>query len=365
MKRRDLIAGLLFFIAVGIAFYFAMNLQGDGTLRLPWNETSTSYKITFSNVQGLSQNSPVWVSGVSKGKVKDMFVDPQTGVVEVHISLESNITLNKDAYAEIIPASVFGGKAIALYLGDDPQEHDRNIPVRGVVVEDLFTAAGRGLSKINDGIDEAVETIKNVNRIVKDVKEGRGVLGTVLSDEEVAGDIKATAKNIRVMSEDAKGSISNIKDITEKVNSGDGVATLLIDDADTAMRFKKIVRNLEDTSDNTVGATRSIKSIVQKVDDGKGFFGVLLNDEETGENIRQAVAETPETIRSIRKVTDETGILVENVNRGEGTIGKLFTDDTLFNDTLNAINTLRSGFEDIREQAPITTFASLLFNVFQ
>ena len=182
MKRRDLIAGLLFFLAVGTALYFALNLQGDGTLRLPWQETSTSYKINFANVQGLGPNSPVWVSGVPKGKVKEMYVLKGSGTVEVHITLDAEIQLNKDAYAEIIPASVFGGKAIALYLGEDPDLHDRNIPVRGVVVEDLFTAAGRGISKINEGIDEAVETIKNVNRIVKDVKDGRGPLGTVLVD---------------------------------------------------------------------------------------------------------------------------------------------------------------------------------------
>jgi phospholipid/cholesterol/gamma-HCH transport system substrate-binding protein len=143
------------------------------------------------------------------------------------------------------------------------------------------------------------------------------------------------------------------------------VASLLLDDADTALRMKNIVRNIEDATDNTVGASRSAMSILEKLDEGKGFFGVLLNDEETGDNIRRAVAATPPLLESATRATDEVGTLVEGVNRGEGTVGKLFKNDTLFNDTLNAVNTLRAGFEDIREQAPITTFASLLFQVFQ
>jgi phospholipid/cholesterol/gamma-HCH transport system substrate-binding protein len=294
-----------------------------------------------------------------------MIVDPRTGIVEVFILVDSNLQLNADCYAEIVPASVFGGKAIALNLGQAAESHPRDQPIRGEMVEDLFTAAGRGISRINAGIDTAIDTIKDVNAIVKDVREGRGPVGTILRDEKVAGDIAATVENVRRSSEDVRGITSNVRDISEKVNSGEGVAALLLEDADTAQRFKNIVRNVEDASDNTVGATRSIKSIVSKIDDGKGLIGTLMNDEETGQAIKEAVKGTPALVDSMRRVGDEIGTMAARVNRGEGSVGKLFTDDTLYNDTINAVNTLRSGIEDIREQAPITTFASLLFQVLQ
>lgn len=364
MKARDLIAGFLFFVSIAVVFYFAFYLGGTSG-KLPFQGGQNEYTIIFPNVAGLQSNSPVWISGVPKGEVKNMFVDPATGNVDVIIKLDSDIVLKTDASAEIIPSSAFGGKAIALTVGQAGEPLAPDQKIQGETVEDLFTAAGRGIGRINEGIDIAVDTMKDVNAVVKDVRAGRGAVGTILYDEKVAGDIAATVENVRVMSEDAKGITSNVRDITEKVNSGEGAAALFLEDADTAMRIKNIVRNVEDATDNTVGASRSIKSIVDKVDSGKGFFGVLLNDERTGENIKSAVAKTPAVMDSVKKVTDETGILIERVNAGEGTVGKLFTDDTLFNDTLNAINTLRSGFEDIREQAPITTFASLLFQVFQ
>jgi phospholipid/cholesterol/gamma-HCH transport system substrate-binding protein len=364
MKARDLIAGALFFVSIAVVFYFAFYLGGTGG-RLPFQGSQQEHKIVFSNVSGLQLNSPVWISGVPKGEVKNMHVDPRSGNVDVIIKLDGDIVLQSDASAEIIPSSAFGGKAIALNIGQSGDPLPEGQAIVGETVEDLFTAAGRGIGKINEGIDYAVDTMKDVNAVVKDVRAGRGAVGTILYDEKVAEDIAATVENVRVMSEDAKGITANVRDITDKVNSGEGAASLLLEDADTAMRIKNIVRNVEDATDNTVGASRSIKSIVDKVDSGKGFFGVLLNDEETGENIKAAVAKTPDVMDSVKRVTDETGILIERVNAGEGTVGKLFNDDTLFNDTLNAINTLRSGFEDIREQAPITTFASLLFQVFQ
>jgi phospholipid/cholesterol/gamma-HCH transport system substrate-binding protein len=285
--------------------------------------------------------------------------------VEVRVSLDADVILYKDAYAEIIPSSAFGGKAIALYIGESDEPHVEGEPIEGRVVEDLFTAAGRGIGKINEGLDVAVKTIKDVNAIVEDVRKGKGPIGTILRDEKVAGDISATVENVRYMSEDAKGITANARDITDKVNSGEGVAALLLDDADTSARVKNIVRNVEDATDNTVGASRSIQSIARKLDEGDNLFASLLNDPETGKNMREAVARTPELITSATRLTNETGTLVANVNKGEGTVGKLFKNDTLFNDTLNAVNTLRAGFEDIREQAPITTFASLLFQVLQ
>ena len=363
MKIRDFIVGGLIFVSFGVALYFAVYVGGTGSSMFSGGQSE--YTITFPNVAGLQQNAPVWISGVPKGKVKAMYIDPTTGNVDVSIGLDNDMILKTDCHAEIIPSSAFGGKAIALDIGQSPEPLPDGEKIRGELVEDLFTAASRGISKINEGIDVAVDTIKDVNAVVKDVRAGRGAVGTILYDEKVAGDVAATVENVRIMSEDAKGITTNVRDITEKINSGEGAASLLLEDADTAMRIKNIVRNVEDATDNTVGATRGIKSIVQKIDDGKGFLGVLLNDEETGDNIKSAVAKTPPLMDSMKKVTDELGTTMEGVNNGEGFVGKMFQDDTLYNDTLNAINTLRSGFEDIREQAPITTFASLLFQVFQ
>jgi phospholipid/cholesterol/gamma-HCH transport system substrate-binding protein len=362
MKLRDLIAGILIFAALGIVLFFALQLGNDGSIGLGRQRTIT---IQFANVQGLQSNSPLWISGVPKGRVQNMNVDPRNGTVEVRATLDSEVQLRADAYAEIISASAFGGRAIALYIGESEEPLPEGTPLEGRVVEDLFTAAGRGIGKINEGIDVAVDTINDVNAIVKDVREGRGPIGTILRDEKVAGDISATVENVRFMAEDAKGITTNVRDITDKVNSGEGVAAMVLDDPDLSNRMKNIVRNVEDATDNTVGASRSVKSIVRKLDEGDNLFATLLNDPETGRNMKEAVARTPQLISSATRVADEVGNLTAGVNRGEGTVGKIFKNDVLFNDTLNAVNTLRAGFEDIREQAPITTFASLLFQVLQ
>jgi phospholipid/cholesterol/gamma-HCH transport system substrate-binding protein len=46
----------------------------------------------------------------------------------------------------------------------------------------------------------------------------------------------------------------------------------------------------------------------------------------------------------------------EKINRGEGTIGKLINEDKFHNDSDELIKELRDTIEDVREQAPVTSF---------
>ncbi len=368
MKARDLLVGLLVFVAAGVVLYFAVTLGGIGQARFPWEPKDIEYTITFPRVTGLTPNSPVWVSGVPKGTVKTLYVDPTTAKVDVKITLDPAIRPFNDTFAEIVSSSAFGGRAVSLEIGDpatgyfDPKSGDK---IRGEVVDDIFTAAGRSIGKIDKGIDIAIDTLKEVNAIVKDVRAGRGPVGTVLYDEKVASDITATVENVRGISADGRVITSDIREITRKINSGDGPAAMFLQDPEVAQRMRNIIRNIDTASGDASGAARGINSIVQKVDRGQGLAGAFINDEPTGVHVKSIIAKADDTMTDVGKTFKSTGELVARVNRGEGSVGKIFTSDTLYNDLLNSLNTLRAGFEDIREQAPITTFASLLFQVFQ
>ncbi|MCC6575385.1 MAG: MCE family protein [Planctomycetes bacterium] len=368
MKARDLIAGLLFFGAAAVILYFAVTLGGIGQAKWPWQEKDVEYTITFPRVTGLTPNSPVWVSGVPKGTVKAMYVDPNTAKVDVKITLDPAMRPHMDTFAEIVSSSAFGGRAVSLELGDpatgdfDPKSGQK---IRGEVVDDIFTAAGRSIGKLDQGIVIAIDTLKEVNAIVKDVRSGRGPIGTVLYDEKMAGDITATVENVRDISSDGKVISGDIREITRKINSGDGPAAFFLQDPEAAIRIRNILRNIDTASGDASGATRGIRAIVEKTNDGRGVLGALVNDEPTGEHIKSIIAKTDDTMTDVGRTFKATGDIVSDVREGKGSVGKIFKNDTLYNDILNSLNTLRAGFEDIREQAPITTFASLLFQVFQ
>ncbi len=366
MRSRDIIVGLLFFSAIGVALYFAVTLRGAAQLRMPWDARDKTYTVRFPHVGGLGENASVWVSGVPKGQVRKMYVDGVTGEVEVTITLDEKIVLREDCSAEIISSSAFGGRTIAINIGSPRKpELSESKPIQGTILEDIFTQASRSIGKIDQGIDIALDTLKDVNAIIKDVRAGRGPVGTVLYDEKVADDIAATTRNIREMSEDGKNITRDISDITSKVNKGDGTAALLLNDPDLAQRVKNTVKNVEDTADNAASISRSGRSIASKIDEGKGLIGMAVNDEETAENAKSIVRKTDKALDEVGRAFAEVADIAGKANRGEGTLGKIVNDDTLYNDLLNGINTLRAGFEDLREQAPITTFASLLFQLFQ
>ncbi len=366
MKAREIIVGLVFVFAIAIALYFAVTIGGTGQIKMPWEAKDKKYRAVFPQVGGLSESASVWVSGVPKGQVRKLYVDPRNGQVEVTFTLDENIILHEDATAEIISSSAFGGKTISVGIGDPRKlEFDSSKAIQGVILEDVFTAASRSIGKIDQGIDIAIDTLKEVNAIVKDVRSGKGPVGTVLYDEKVADDIRDTTHNIRDMSEDGKSITTDIRDITNKINTGDGTLSMILNDADTAQRVKRTIQNVEDTSDHAVGISRAGERIANNLADGKGLFGALLVDEEVAENGKGIIRKTNNALDDVGRASKDIADIVGKANRGEGTLGKIINDPTLYNDLLNGINTLRAGFEDIREQAPITTFATLLFQVFQ
>jgi phospholipid/cholesterol/gamma-HCH transport system substrate-binding protein len=367
MKARELIAGVLFFAALGITLYFAVTLGGTGGMRMPWDPGERTYRIVFPRATGVGENAAVWVSGVPKGRVRQLYVDGETGRVTVTIRLEESIRLRSDCTAEIVASSAFGGRAISLEIGTSKEYYDeqKHGDIRGTIVDDIFTAASRSIGKLDQGIDIAIDTLKEVNATVKDVRSGKGPVGTALYDEQVADDLRGTVRNVRKISEDGAAISGDVRDITRKLNTGDGAFAMLLNDPELATRGRNIVRNIDQTSTDAAGATRSIRSIAEKIDGGKGLIGALLNDEGAGENARSILRKTDRAMDDVGRIAREGGELVAKVNRGEGSVGKLFNDDTLYNDILNTVNTLRAGFEDIREQAPITTFASLLFQAIQ
>ncbi|MCC6149578.1 MAG: MCE family protein [Planctomycetes bacterium] len=366
MKSREIIVGLVFLAAVGVALYFAIELGGTGQIKMPWEAKDKRYRAVFPQVGGLSESAPVWVSGVPKGQVRKLYVDPRNGQVEVTFTLDESIRLHEGATAEIISSSAFGGKTVVVGIGDPRKpDFDSGTAIQGTLLEDVFTSASRSISKIDEGIDIAVDTLKEVNAIVKDVRTGKGPVGTVLYDEKVADDIRDTTHNIRTMSEDGKSITSDIRDITNKVNTGDGTLSMILNDADTAQRVKRTIQNVEDTSDHAVGISRAGERIANNLAEGKGLFGALLVDDEVAENGKGIIRKTNSAMDDVGRASKDIADIVGKANRGEGTLGKIINDPTLYNDLLNGINTLRAGFEDIREQAPITTFATLLFQVFQ
>ena len=113
--------------------------------------------------------------------------------------------------------------------------------------------------------------------------------------------------------------------------------------ADNREDIRKIVLNIKDISEQ-------IKAISAKANEGDGVVAKVLNDKELAENLKTTMA--------------NINIVVAKIKNGEGFLGKLISDDSLYKDVQKLIKDAQATLEDLREQAPITTFAGTIMGAF-
>lgn len=117
MKARttELSVGLLVIFTAAALFFLAMKVSG-----LTQNVSGEGYllKAHFQNVGGLTTRAKVTMSGVTIGRVTNIYLDPKRldAVVEMQINKDVN-EINTDAAASILTAGLLGEKYIGITLG--------------------------------------------------------------------------------------------------------------------------------------------------------------------------------------------------------------------------------------------------------
>lgn len=113
--------------------------------------------------------------------------------------------------------------------------------------------------------------------------------------------------------------------------------------SDNREDIRLIVKNAKDISEK-------LKLFSLKANEGEGTIARLLNDKELASDLRNSVA----NINSI----------IAKVKNGEGFLGKLINEDHLYKEIHKLVKDAQEALEDMREQAPITTFAGTIMGAF-
>jgi|GEM_PF-7060848 len=363
---RETVIGLLFFASLAIVLYFAFTLGGPGSLEDFFGGEEQVLRINFSEVTGMKEKDDVLIGGMRRGSVVG-FEAQEDGSWNVLARLQmDDLRLFGNAYAKTISPSILGGTSINILPGDPATgSYPSDKVMQGEYRAPLTDQLSDVLIKAETGIDDLLVIFSDVRDVVADMKAGHGPIGTLLRDEETAGRIKSIMANVDGLTNELNVISRDVSKMTQDINNAQSPIGRLVHDEEMGRNISEMLDKLNRSSTDLEQTVIEVRQIAEKLNRGEGTAGALLNDVEMKasidrviRNIEDAAFEAGETLR-------EADILLKGVNNGKGTIGRLFQDETLYNDVVRAVNTLQAGFEDIREQAPITTFASLAFQVFQ
>jgi phospholipid/cholesterol/gamma-HCH transport system substrate-binding protein len=241
-------------------------------------------KTKFPNVAGLKSGSPVRLAGVEIGSVTDTpFAGDQVDVVfEVNRSYRDRITTMSTT--RLGSVSLLGEAAVDI----TPSSAGTPIPDGG------YVPAGKPPAQLSDITDSANDGIRDLSGLIKDVRDGRGTLGKLVTDDQLYTNLQQF--------------VTTTGDLVKGIRDGRGTLGKLVTDRQTADKLDAILVNVD--------------NLTADLNAGRGSMGKLLKDQAFADNLVGVTS-------SLKELTDR-------LNRGEGTAGKFLTDQSLFNQ-LNAV----------------------------
>ncbi|MFN2511047.1 MAG: MlaD family protein [Pyrinomonadaceae bacterium] len=339
---RELRVGFFILGAIAILIFLILNASGDIN---PFSK-KLHLKARFMDANGLREGSEVRLAGVRVGKIDEITLLPPSEApnaprVEALMTIDSTIDgrpanerIRTDSQAQQGSPSLLGNEMLinitpGTAVGQPVKDYAILPSSTSNTVNDFATSGtdlAQRLSKLSD----------EINGIVGDVKEGKGTVGRLFSDEALYNNLNST--------------IRETEDVMRQIRSGTGSAGRFINDPalynnanDITLQLRKIAEDLragrgtagklltDDELYNRINRTadrldRSISQIdlmIADINAGRGTIGKLIKDEQVYMDARAAIARFNTTAERIDNV-------VAAAQRGEGTFGKLLNDDALY-----------------------------------
>lgn len=257
--------GLLLFVA---AVYFVgkkQNMFGK----------QTHISAIFNNVNGLQLGNNVRYSGINAGTVKgiDMLNDT---VIQVDMVINSKILphIRKNAIATISSDGLVGNMIINILPGEGNAE-----PVKsGDVIKSFSRVRTEDILKtLNVTNENAAILTADLIKITKEITDGKGTVGLLLNDKDMANDLKETLNYLKITSKGTSESVKNLNQLISSLNSKNNVVGV-VNDTVVAKKIKNIVFNLERTSTGIDSVVENLNTTILNAKQGKGAINYLSND---------------------------------------------------------------------------------------
>jgi phospholipid/cholesterol/gamma-HCH transport system substrate-binding protein len=279
------------FVLVGLSVLAAgiFYVTGAGTI-------GPKYRLVtyLPEVSGLSNGAAVRLDGFEVGNVESMKLAPRTANIARDKNRNIQVVLRvgkkyqedilTDSTASLVTEGLLGNRYVEVTRGFTGLPLKDNEEVKGTEEKALKEVVERSA----DMLGNLQALSDSVQELLAGVKQGKGTLGKLLTDEQAYNHMNSIL---------AKGDV-----ILANVQAGQGtIGKLVVSDE----MYKKVDQGLD-----------NVNVILTDVRSEKGTIGKLLYDPSLYDQLKQAVS--------------NGNAMIGDVRAGKGTLGKLATDDTLY-----------------------------------
>jgi phospholipid/cholesterol/gamma-HCH transport system substrate-binding protein len=281
---------------IGGVLLFAVGLFLIGSRRMLFDHTFAAYA-EFANINGLQNGAIVRVAGMDAGEVDQIGVPPRpSGKFRVRLRLREDLhpLIRVDSVATIQTDGLVGNKFVQVDAGTD----------QAAAVTSGGTMQSREPFDLSEMLDRMSKTIDLVTSTIVEVKGGvEEALTSVTTTANVAQDLMTdVGTDARSIMASTQKAASDLNTIVSGLKDGKGTVGKLLTDDSFYVSAKKIAAEAEETVANLREASVQAKGAVAdfRGDNGpmKGITGDL---QQTLRSAKDAMADLAENTEALKR----------------------------------------------------------------
>lgn len=303
-NKRSVTVGI--FVLLGILIFVA----GVFVLGGQQKRFTKSIKImaVFKDVAGLKTGNNVWFSGVKIGTVRRVsFFGSSQVEVDMNIEQSAQEYIRKDASATISSDGLIGNKIVVIMGGTTSQpeveEGDRIKTVAALSSDQI-------LETLQENNQNLLRVTNDFKALVGNIRRGKGTVGAVLTDQQVAENFKAAMQNLERASENTATVTRSVTQFAAKLNTKGSLANELVTDTTVFRRLSRSAARLEGVAGTADQTVANLNRASEKLNNTNSPLGILLTDQETATNLRT----------TLRNLSQGTVLLNEDLKAAQNNI---------------------------------------------
>ncbi|MDW8066041.1 MAG: MlaD family protein [Aquificaceae bacterium] len=284
-----------------------------------------TYRAYFDNVAGLGVGAEVRVAGIKSGKVRSLSFKKDK--VEVVFELNKDVTLYKDAQADIGTLGLMGDK----YLNIHPGSPQAGLLEDGGIVQKTLGYADtdkliKDMTNASEHIRVMVETFRlilsenreDIRRVVQNLELLTHNLNLIATENRQA--LRSAIHNINLLVYNLNRTLPQaVESIDRLAKDLDHIAVENRQDIrDTVANLRQLSQDLKTTFPELSRNLRELSSNLNAL--------VVENRQD----IRTATGNLSELTNNLKESSSRLNRILAHIEKGEGTLGKLIKDEELY-----------------------------------
>ncbi len=282
-NRRAITVGV--FLALGLIIF----LLGVFTLGGQQKSFAKNIRLNavFDDVSGLKKGNDVWFSGVKIGTISSIrFASNSKVEVTMRIDEKTQSFIHTNSGVKISSDGLIGNKIIVVDGGSPgaPAVQDG-----AVLTVDKVASTDDMLKTLQANNQNLLAITTDFKQLSHQILQGKGTVGTLLADDNMALQLKASMRNLQAATSSAANLAVQLNQFSSKMNTKGGLADKLLTDTATFNRIKGAANELQQAANNASVLTANLNKASNKLNSTDNILGVLLNDPQGAAKVQTTI----------------------------------------------------------------------------